>query len=289
MTEIGLEGIQMITINNVNKSFSQRNGTSYTALEQVSLTIKKGEFVSIVGPSGCGKSTLLNLIAGFEKVSSGTITVGGQKVTAPGADRIVVFQEHGLFPWLTVLDNVAFGLKQKGLSKKERYALAFEQIKAVHLSKFVDRYPHELSGGMKQRVAIARALVMDPDILLMDEPFAALDEQTRFILLKDLEEIWLKTGKTILFITHNIREAVILSDRVIVMATQPGRVKKEFAVQAARPHQSGDPLIHALENKIMEALTDELEKVVREELGHEYSLKKNSISNSSADHMGVGI
>ncbi|NOU70832.1 ATP-binding cassette domain-containing protein [Paenibacillus sp. LMG 31458] len=279
----------MITINNVNKSFSQRKGNSYTALDQVSLTIKKGEFVSVVGPSGCGKSTLLNLIAGFEKVSSGTITVGGQKVTAPGADRIVVFQEHGLFPWLTVLDNVAFGLKQKGLSKKERYALAFEQIKAVHLSKFVDSYPHELSGGMKQRVAIARALVMDPDILLMDEPFAALDEQTRFILLKDLEEIWLKTGKTILFITHNIREAVILSDRVIVMATQPGRVKKEFAVQAARPHQSGDPLIHALENKIMEALTDELEKVVREELGHEYSLKKNPISNSSADHMGVGI
>ncbi|MCY9693697.1 ABC transporter ATP-binding protein [Paenibacillus alginolyticus] len=279
----------MITINNVNKSFSQRKGTSYTALDQVSLTIKKGEFVSIVGPSGCGKSTLLNLIAGFEKVSSGTITVGGQKVTAPGADRIVVFQEHGLFPWLTVLDNVAFGLKQKGLSKKERYALAVEQIKAVHLSKFVDRYPHELSGGMKQRVAIARALVMDPDILLMDEPFAALDEQTRFILLKDLEEIWLQTGKTILFITHNIREAVILSDRVIVMATQPGRVKKEFAVQAARPHQSGDPLIHALENKIMEALTDELEKVVREELGHAYSLKKNPISSSSADHMGVGI
>lgn len=279
----------MIMINNVNKSFSQRKGNAYTALDQVSLTIKKGEFVSVVGPSGCGKSTLLNLIAGFEKASSGTITVGGKKVTAPGADRIVVFQEHGLFPWLTVLDNVAFGLKQKGLSKKERYTLAFEQIKAVHLSKFVDRYPHELSGGMKQRVAIARALVMDPDILLMDEPFAALDEQTRFILLKDLEEIWLKTGKTILFITHNIREAVILSDRVIVMATQPGRVKKEFAVQAARPHQIGDPLIHALENKIMEALTDELEKVVREELGHEYSLKKNSISNSSADHMGVGI
>lgn len=252
----------MITINNVNKSFSQRKGNSYTALDQVSLTINKGEFVSVVGPSGCGKSTLLNLIAGFEKVSSGTVTVGGQKVTAPGVDRIVVFQEHGLFPWLTVLDNVAFGLKQKGLSKKQRYTLAFEQIKAVHLSKFVDRYPHELSGGMKQRVAIARALVMDPDILLMDEPFAALDEQTRFILLKDLEEIWLKTGKTILFITHNIREAVILSDRVIVMATQPDRVKKEFAVQAARPHQSGGPLIHALENKIMEALTDELEKVV---------------------------
>ncbi|GGI44433.1 nitrate/sulfonate/bicarbonate ABC transporter ATP-binding protein [Paenibacillus marchantiophytorum] len=279
----------MIAIHKVSKIFSQRKGSTYTALDEVSLTIQKGEFVSVVGPSGCGKSTLLNLIAGFERASSGTITVNGQKITAPGADRIVVFQEHGLFPWLTVLDNVAFGLKQKGMSKKARYDLAREQIKAVHLSKFVDRYPHELSGGMKQRVAIARALVMDPDILLMDEPFAALDEQTRIILLKDLEDIWLQTGKTILFITHNIREAVMLSDRVIVMATQPGKVKKEFAVQAARPHQMNDPLIHALENKIMEALTDELEKVVREELGHEYSLKKNAVSNSSADHMGVGI
>ncbi|TXK83715.1 ABC transporter ATP-binding protein [Paenibacillus sp. N3.4] len=279
----------MIIIDQVSKTFSQRKGSSYTALDQVSLTIGKGEFVSVVGPSGCGKSTLLNLIAGFEQADSGTITVNGQKITKPGADRIVVFQEHGLFPWLTVLDNVAFGLKQQGLSKKERYVLAVEQIKAVHLSKFTDRYPHELSGGMKQRVAIARALVMDPDILLMDEPFAALDEQTRFILLKDLEEIWLKTGKTILFITHNIREAVILSDRVVVMATQPGRVKKQFTVQASRPHQHGDPLIHALEGKIMEALTDELEKVVREELGYAYSLKKDAVSHSAVDRMGAGI
>ncbi|MFD0695797.1 ABC transporter ATP-binding protein [Paenibacillus sp. GCM10027628] len=279
----------MISINNVSKVFSQRTGAAYTALDQVSLTIEKGEFVSLVGPSGCGKSTLLNLIAGFETADTGSITVNGERVGAPGPDRIVVFQEHGLFPWLTVLDNVAFGLKQKGIARKERYALAAEQIKSVHLSKFIDRYPHELSGGMKQRVAIARALVMDPDILLMDEPFAALDEQTRFILLKDLEEIWLKTRKTILFITHNIREAVTLSDRVIVMSTQPGRVKKEFVVQAARPHLSADPLIHFLENKIMEALTDELEKVVREELGNEYSIKKNVVSGSPADSMGVGI
>ena len=153
-----------------------------------------------------------------------------------------------------VSDNVAFGLKQKGLSKKDRYELAYEQIKSVHLSKFVDRYPHELSGGMKQRVAIARALVMEPDILLMDEPFAALDEQTRYILQKDLEDIWLRTRKTILFITHNIREAVLLSDRVLVMSTQPGRIKQEFAIQAA------DRIDHAIlssiiiENKIMETL-----------------------------------
>ncbi|MEW9700472.1 ABC transporter ATP-binding protein [Paenibacillus sp. SI8] len=279
----------MITINKLSKAFSQRKGGEYRALDQVTITIKKGEFVSLVGPSGCGKSTLLNLIAGFETADGGTIAVNGKRVTAPGTDRIVVFQEHGLFPWLTVLDNVAFGLKQKGVAKKVRYALAAEQIKAVHLSKFMDRYPHELSGGMKQRVAIARALVMDPDILLMDEPFAALDEQTRFILLKDLEEIWLRTRKTILFITHNIREAVTLSDRVIVMSTQPGRVKREFIVQAARPHQSADPLIHFLENKIMETLSDELEKVVREELGDAYSIKKNAVSSSPGDSVGVGI
>lgn len=279
----------MIEIKNLSKIFKQQKRASYTALDQVSFTVEKGEFVSLVGPSGCGKSTLLNLIAGFETDYEGTITVNEEKVKAPGPDRVVVFQEHGLFPWLSVLDNVAFGLKQRGLSKKDRYELAHEQIKAVHLSKFLERYPHELSGGMKQRVAIARALVMDPDILLMDEPFAALDEQTRFILQKDLEEIWQKTRKTILFITHNIREAVILSERVLVMSTQPGRIKKEFAVQAARPHDNRDPLIHFLENKIMEVLTDELEKVVKEEMGNEYSIKKNTVSNSTSDSLGDGI
>jgi NitT/TauT family transport system ATP-binding protein len=279
----------MIEIKNVSKVFTQQKGKHYTVLDQVSFTVKKGEFVALVGPSGCGKSTILNLIAGFETEYNGSIEVHGVKVKAPGPDRVVVFQEHGLFPWLSVLDNVAFGLKQRGMSKKQRYALAFEQIKAVHLSKFIDRYPHELSGGMKMRVAIARALVMDPDILLMDEPFAALDEQTRIILQKDLEDIWLKTRKTILFITHNIREAVILSDRVLVMSTHPGRIKKEFDVQAARPHDSGDPLIHFLESKIMEVLTDELEKVVREEMGNEYSIKKDTISDSPTDSMGTGI
>ncbi|MCD9021778.1 ABC transporter ATP-binding protein [Cohnella silvisoli] len=279
----------MIEISNVGKSFAERNREHYIALDQVSFAVKKGEFVSLVGPSGCGKSTLLNMIAGFEKAETGIIEVNGHKVKGPGPDRVVVFQEHGLFPWLTVLDNVAFGLKQRGLSKKERHSIALEQIKAVHLSKFIDRYPHQLSGGMKQRVAIARALAMDPDILLMDEPFAALDEQTRSILQKDLEEIWVKTQKTILFITHNIREAVMLSDRVLVMSTQPGKIKKEFIVQAARPHSIGDPLIHHLESKITEELADELEKVVREEMGDEYRIKKNTFSIPSVDSMGFGI
>ncbi|BFT75458.1 MULTISPECIES: ABC transporter ATP-binding protein [Paenibacillus] len=279
----------MIEIKGVSKTFVQRIGGNYKALDNITLTIKKGEFVSILGPSGCGKSTVLNLVAGFDTQSEGTIEVNGKKVTGAGADRVVVFQEHGLFPWLTVLDNVAFGLKQKGIPKKERHELAMEQIKAVHLSRFADRYPHELSGGMKQRAAIARALAMDPEILLMDEPFAALDEQTRLILHKELEEIWMRTRKTILFITHNIREAVILSDRVVVMSTRPGTIKKEFTVQAARPRDAADPLLHHVENAAMDALADELEKVVREETGDEYRIKKNDFSGTASDSLGGGI
>ncbi|MDU0202908.1 ABC transporter ATP-binding protein [Paenibacillus sp. MAH-36] len=279
----------MIEIKGVSKTFVQRIGGNYKALDNITLTIKKGEFVSILGPSGCGKSTVLNLVAGFDTQSEGTIEVNGKKVTGAGADRVVVFQEHGLFPWLTVLDNVAFGLKQKGIPKKERHELAMEQIKAVHLSRFADRYPHELSGGMKQRAAIARALAMDPEILLMDEPFAALDEQTRLILHKELEEIWMRTRKTILFITHNIREAVILSDRVVVMSTRPGTIKKEFIVQAARPRDAADTLLHHVENAAMDALADELEKVVREETGDEYRIKKNDFSGTASDSLGGGI
>lgn len=279
----------MIEIKGVSKTFVQRIGGSYKALDDITLTIKKGEFVSLLGPSGCGKSTVLNLVAGFDTQSEGIIQVNGKKVTGAGADRVVVFQEHGLFPWLTVLDNVAFGLRQKGIPKKERHEMAMEQIKSVHLSRFADRYPHELSGGMKQRAAIARALAMDPEILLMDEPFAALDEQTRLILHKELEEIWMRTRKTILFITHNIREAVILSDRVLVMSTRPGTIKKEFSVKAARPRDSADSVLHHMEALIMDALADELEKVVREETGDEYSIKKNDFSGTASDSLGGGI
>lgn len=282
-------GSILIEMKGVSKTFVQRIGGNYKALDNITLTIKKGEFVSILGPSGCGKSTVLNLVAGFDTQTEGTIEVNGKKVTGAGADRVVVFQEHGLFPWLTVLDNVAFGLKQKGIPKKERHELAMEQIKSVHLSRFADRYPHELSGGMKQRAAIARALAMDPEILLMDEPFAALDEQTRLILHKELEEIWMRTRKTILFITHNIREAVLLSDRVVVMSTRPGTIKKEFTVQAARPRDTADPLLHHVENAAMDVLADELEKVVREETGDEYRIKKNDFSGTASDSLGGGI
>lgn len=279
----------MIVIKGIHKTFKRRDGDVFTPIEDVSFSINKGEFVSIVGPSGCGKSTLLNMIAGLEPAEQGSIEAHGKKVSAPGPDRIVVFQEHALFPWLTVLENVAFGLKQRGLRKKERHEAAMEQIRLVHLGKFADRYPHELSGGMKQRAAIARALVVDPEILLMDEPFAALDEQTRLLLHKELEEIWMKTGKTILFITHNIREAVSLSGRVLVMSTRPGTIKKEFVVQAARPRRPGDSVLHYIEGHIMNALGDELEKVAREERGDEDIALERPLLNPPAADLGSGI
>ncbi|WP_135557166.1 ABC transporter ATP-binding protein [Paenibacillus cymbidii] len=279
----------MIELHNISKSFPQRTGGRYVAVEQIDLTIGKGEFVSLLGPSGCGKSTLLNLVAGLERPDQGTATIHGKPIVKPGADRVVVFQEHALFPWLTVQDNVAFGLKQKGVPKKERLALATEHIKSVHLGKFADRYPHELSGGMKQRASIARALAMDPDVLLMDEPFSALDEQTRMILHKDLEDIWMRTGKTILFITHNIREAVLLSDRVVVMATQPGRIKREFPIHSARPRLLGDSVLHRAESSILEELAEELEKVLKEEMGDGYRLKKDAFYRDPAGGVGDGI
>ncbi|MFC3799250.1 ABC transporter ATP-binding protein [Cohnella sp. GCM10012308] len=279
----------MIRLEGIGKTFTQRGGASYTALDDIAFEIGKGELVSILGPSGCGKSTLLNLVAGLERADCGSVEANGKAVTAPGPDRIVVFQDHALYPWLTVLENVAFGLKQKGVKKKERRERAMEQIRTVHLGKFADRYPHELSGGMKQRVAIARALVMDPEILLMDEPFAALDEQTRLLLHKELEQIWLSTRKTILFITHNIREAVTLSERVLVMSTRPGRIKKEYRVQAARPREPGDSLLHRIESQIMDTLAVELEKVAKEEYGDDYALEKSPLSPSAAHNLGDGI
>jgi NitT/TauT family transport system ATP-binding protein len=279
----------VIRLEGIYKTFKQRNRGTFTAIEDVSFTIRQGEFVSVLGPSGSGKSTLLSIIAGLEPAERGSIEVNGKRVRGPGPDRTVVFQEHALFPWLTVLENVAFGLKQRGIKYKERRELAMEQLRMVHLGKFVDSYPHELSGGMKQRVAIARALVMNPEILLMDEPFAALDEQTRLLLHKELEEIWMKTGKTILFITHNIREAVSLSDRVLVMSISPGTIKKEYVVQAARPRQAGDTALHQIEGLILETLGEELKKAAKEEIAIEHSHKERNLSVPPASFLGDRI
>jgi NitT/TauT family transport system ATP-binding protein len=210
------------------------------AVKGVSLDIQESEFLCLVGPSGCGKSTMLNIIAGFLHPSSGTIQIGGKAVNGSGMDRGVVFQDFAqLFPWRTALGNVSFGLEMKGVPKAEREKIAREQLRLVKLEKFVNSFPHHLSGGMQQRVAIARALAYNPSVLLMDEPFAALDAMTRDDMQRLLAEVWDETKKTVIYVTHNVAEAVYLADRVIVMTPHPGRIKTEMRINLPRPR---DPL-----------------------------------------------
>lgn len=221
-----------IAIQNVGKVFEIRDSDRpFTALEDIDLDIGAGEFLTLVGPSGCGKSTLLDLIAGLTRPTSGQILIDGVPITGPGLDRGIVFQQYALFPWRTATGNVEFGLEAKAVPKKERAERARHYLDLVGLAGFEDRYPHELSGGMRQRVAIARSLAFDPDVLLMDEPFAALDAQTRESLQEELLHIWEKTGKTIVFITHGIDEAVYLGQRVAVMTSRPGRIKETLAIE----------------------------------------------------------
>ena len=209
-------------------------------VQGVSFNIEASEFLCIVGPSGCGKSTLLNIIAGFLTPTGGQIRIGGNPVTGHGMDRGVVFQDFAqLFPWRTALGNVAFGLEMKGIAKKERDEIAHRQLKLVKLDKFVQSYPHHLSGGMQQRVAIARALAYNPSVLLMDEPFAALDALTRDEMQRMLADVWRETRKTVIYVTHNVAEAVYLADRVVVMTPHPGTVKTEISICLDRPR---DPL-----------------------------------------------
>lgn len=281
-------GAMYLTIDGVEKSFDQ-NANQVKVLDDIHLEVEKGQFVSIVGPSGCGKSTLLYLIAGLDKPTKGNIWIAGNKVTKPGPDRVVVFQEAGLFPWLTVLENVMYGLRLKKMRKEEATEKALEVLKMVHLSRYTASYPHQLSGGMKQRVAIARALVMEPDILLMDEPFAALDEQTRMVLHKELLEIWRKTKVTIFFVTHNIREAVLLSEKIIVFATRPGKMKAAFSVPTMQDGVMPDSVTLNLEQRILSILQEEIEKVLKEEMGDEYNFKTNPIHHDTSGDMGSHI
>ncbi|MFM9327463.1 ABC transporter ATP-binding protein [Paenibacillus mesotrionivorans] len=236
-----------IEIRNVNRDYQIKRNASgeeqiFSALQNVSLTVNKGEFLTIVGPSGCGKSTLLDLIAGLALPTSGELFIDGKKITKPALDRGIVMQGYALFPWRTVRHNVEFGLEVKGVPKKDRQEISDRFLKLVNLSGFADRYPYELSGGMKQRVAIARALAYDPEVLLMDEPFAAVDAQTRETLQDELLRIWEETRKTIIFVTHSIDEAVALADRVAVMSANPGSVKEVVKVGLPRPRRVGDVL-----------------------------------------------
>lgn len=223
-----------LKIDNVRKVFDTRNG-EMIALNGVSLDIKENEFICVVGPSGCGKSTLLNIIAGLSEPTSGKVYCDGKEVTGTGTERGVVFQQYALFPWMTVKKNVMFGLNLKGIKGKEAEDIAMKYIKMVQLEDFVNHYPKELSGGMKQRVAIARAYAVNPSMLLMDEPFGALDAQTRTQLQTELLETWEKEQKTCFFITHDVDEAIILAQKVIIMSARPGRIKEIVNIDIPYP------------------------------------------------------
>lgn len=255
-----------LEIKNVSKTFRTREGR-ICALSRINLTIKEGEFTCIVGPSGCGKSTLLHLIAELEAPDKGEIKLYSTDDEVRLVERLIVFQESALFPWLTVLENVAFGLKIKGMQYRERVERAMDYLHLVRLSKFAHCYIHELSGGMKQRVALARALVMNPEVLLMDEPFAALDIQTRENLSHELEEIWSKTGKTIIFVTHNVEEAVSLGDRVVLFSGRPGTVRKEYRLNLSRPRQRENPFLKEMINLISDDFKRLGEALVNEAIG----------------------
>ncbi|MDR0818530.1 MAG: ABC transporter ATP-binding protein [Oscillospiraceae bacterium] len=234
-----------IELNNLRQIYTIRNSQTrkpeeFVALEEFSLSINEGEFISIVGPSGCGKSTFLDIVSGLSKPKSGTIRIDGKLVTGPALDRGFIMQGYALFPWRTVTRNVAYGLEVKHVPKKERLEICKQYIDLVGLNGFEDRYPNELSGGMRQRVAIARSLAYDPQVLLMDEPFAAVDAQTRETLQDELLRIWEKTKKTIIFITHSIDEAVLLADRVVVMTPRPGKIKKVLDINLPRPRTAAE-------------------------------------------------
>lgn len=277
-----------LVIEGVSKRFISKHKNTHT-LNKVDLSFKSGEFICLLGPSGCGKSTLLNLIAGLEKPTEGRILLDGKEIKGVGPDRAVMFQEAALFPWLRVIDNVEFGMKMVGVPKAERREKAKKYLRMVHLSKFENSFIHELSGGMRQRVALARALTLDSQILLMDEPFSALDSQTKNILQVELQKIWWETKKTIVFVTHNVEEAVLLADRVIVMAANPGRVKAEFNIGLARPRslESGD--LNYFVSKVMKELKEEVEKVARAEYDSDWSIEKDTVFYSSDNDVGVGL
>ena len=250
-----------IKAQDVTLTFRAKNREPVTALTGLSLVVARGEFISIVGPSGCGKSTFLNIVLGLIKHDSGVLEFNGRPITGPSQERAMVFQEFGLLPWRTVTGNVELGLELKGTAAVERAQRGAELIKLVGLTGFENHYPHELSGGMKQRVGLARALATEPEVLLMDEPFAALDAQTRDLMQSELLQIWERTKKTVLFVTHSIEEAAYLSDRVIVMTARPGRTKEVLNIDLPRPRHYEmrlTPEFNAIKLRIWEVLKEEL-------------------------------
>jgi NitT/TauT family transport system ATP-binding protein len=249
--------MSILSIQNLKKTFPKEDG-EMVAIQDFSLDVKQGEFVCILGPSGCGKTTLLRIIAGLETSTSGEILLNDKKITSPGSDRGMVFQEFALLPWRNVRRNMEFGLEIKKVSKDERRRISDRFIELVGLKGFENYHPYQLSGGMKQRVGIARALANDPAVLLMDEPFGALDAQTRNLMQKELLRIWQETKKTVIFITHSVDEACYLADRIVVMTTRPGMIKDIFNVTMPRPRDRASPEFAQLRKTILAELEREV-------------------------------
>jgi NitT/TauT family transport system ATP-binding protein len=248
-----------IVIDNVQKVFKTKD-RDVIALKDIKLEVGKGEFVCLLGPSGCGKSTLLNAVAGFSPPTSGSITVDGRKVVEPGPDRGMVFQEYALFPWMTVAQNIAFGLEVQGMTKAEIGRTVDQLLDMLHLGDFRDRFPKDLSGGMRQRVAIARILALDSPIMLMDEPFGALDALTRRNLQDELLRIWSETGKTVLFVTHSIEESIYLADRIVVMTYRPGTIKRDQRVDLPRPRDPAAAEFNQLKRELGQLVMEEQQR-----------------------------
>jgi NitT/TauT family transport system ATP-binding protein len=259
---------ELIVVKNVRKTFEDYTGNTGGAVEAIRLAdfhVRPGEFVSLLGPSGCGKSTLLDIVGGLERPTAGEVYIEGEKLEKPHPKAAMVFQLMSVFPWRTALENVEFGLELRNVDPKTRREKAFEAIHLVGLADFIDKYPSQLSGGMNQRLAIARALALDPDILLMDEPFGSLDEQTRFLMGLELMRIWDKTKKTVLFVTHSIAEAIQLSDRVLLMSARPSVIKQEIPIPIPRPRTIAtltDDVAKKLEREIWNILKVESTKLL---------------------------
>ena len=282
-----IPGEGRLEMRGIDKKFS--GDGKVPAVEGITLTCAPGEFVVVVGPSGCGKSTLLNIAAGMVKPDAGTVTLDGRPVVGPGPDRAMVFQEHGLFPWLTAAQNIAFGLKMAGVPRAEREDRVARALDMVHLTQSAKKLVHELSGGMKQRVAIARALVMDPAVLLMDEPFAALDAQTRTLLHEQLQELWIQTHKTILFVTHSVGEAVRLADRIVVLHSHPGRIRREIDVALPHPRNFDSADITALVRTVRKEIEDEVNRVNAEMAEDRWKPAPAGVVGDPVGDLGGGI
>jgi NitT/TauT family transport system ATP-binding protein len=254
-----------LSMRGVSKSFRSSAGEVVRALEDVSFDVGTGEFVCLIGPSGCGKSAILNLLAGLETPDEGEVLLDGRPVAGPGPDRALLFQEPALFPWMSVRANVEFGLRMLGLPASDVRERTEDWLAKVELSEFADAQPHELSRGMRQRAALARALVCKPDVLLADEPFGSLDAQAREVLQQELESVWAELGNTLVFVTHNVREAVLLADRVVVLSARPGTPIEEHRITSPRPRRLEDALISRVVVDIHEHLVKEVERAARQE------------------------